>query len=101
MKEEAVGREAAAPSPAKPRARKGDTSPTKGGECNPVNAWTTLTFEPAVKTGRVTKKKAPVTKIRVEAVVDDDMLFDDASEGVKIFGIGGNGGGGLDDDEYM
>ncbi|CAG5183193.1 uncharacterized protein ALTATR162_LOCUS10459 [Alternaria atra] len=59
LKDEAEGREGAAKSPVKTRARKGAASPAKG----------------AVKAGRITKKKAlAATKIKSEPPIEEDVL---------------------------
>ncbi|KAH6866483.1 hypothetical protein BKA58DRAFT_205333 [Alternaria rosae] len=59
LKDEAGGGDSAAKSPVKTRAKKGSASPTKG----------------AVKTGRVTKKKAAATpKIKPEPLLEEDDM---------------------------
>lgn len=79
LKAQAEGREAAAPSPARPKVNKKIASPTKGG----------------VKTGRVSKKK-PVAKVKKEVVEKNE------SEGEEMVydqdGFGGMELGDIDDD---
>ncbi|KAH7074769.1 hypothetical protein BKA63DRAFT_320758 [Paraphoma chrysanthemicola] len=69
MKGDAAGRDGPVPSPARPRTKKAsDVTPKKAG----------------VKTGRVTKKQTPTTKVKTEALDEDDLL----AGGDKVGGIG-------------
>jgi hypothetical protein len=79
LKDESGGGESVAKIPAKPRAKKASASPIKGGKfCILPNASVALLTEcTAVKTGRVTKKKAPAApKIKPEPVNEEDDLLD-------------------------
>jgi len=76
LKDESADREDTPKSAAKPRAKKGSASPVKGGECfvSLDDKTDVLTKRTAVKTGRVTKKKAPAApKIKPEPVFEEDM----------------------------
>lgn len=52
-----------------------------------------LTYSAAVKTGRITKKKAPAAKVKMESPIDDRMLSDndiDSGNGGDASNTGGD-----------
>ncbi|KAH7087725.1 hypothetical protein FB567DRAFT_628638 [Paraphoma chrysanthemicola] len=75
MKDDAAGRDGPAPSPARPRTKKASNVTPK---------------KPGVKTGRVTKKQTPTTKVKTEAFDEEDLL----AGGDKDGGIGAYAGAG-------
>ena len=78
LKDESADRDDPPKSAAKPRAKKGSASPTKGGECcvSLDNKTDLLTKPTAVKTGRVTKKKAAAPpKIKPETLLEAENML--------------------------